>query len=221
MPPSKNPWHWALAACLGLGLLPAFGAFHSARHFVTERLGEPEDEQLARLRQPWTQPTFLALAETLREVLPSDAKVLMTPTAGNDDKGKSRWFLFLADALYPRQVYVRHPAPASGTLMDYPEWVAYHFEVLGTDGRMLDFAGALRREEEETKIAAEVARLGIEWEFTYRADTKQPFLGATLLHNGEVVALDVDARPMGSFEDEDGQAIAEDGAGDPGAEAGQ
>lgn len=208
MPITKNPWHWALAASLGLGLLPAFGAFHSARHFVTERLGEPEEVQLARLRQPWTQPAFQRMVATLREILPPDAKLLCTPTAGNDDKGKSRWFLFLADALYPRQVYVRHPAPASGTLMDYPEWVAYHFEVLGTDGRFFDFAGALNREDEQAKIAAEVARLGIEWELTYRADTAQPFLGSTLMHNGERVPLEIDNTPMDAYDEngEDGDA---------------
>ena len=193
---SRNPWMWGLSASLALGLLPALGAFHSARQFVTERAGKPEAEQLATLRQPWTQPSFMRMVATLSEILPEDAKVLCTPPAGDDDSGKSRWFLFLADALYPRQVFVRHPKPASGTLMDYPEWVAYHFEVLGTDGRRFDLGGVLRREDEEAMIAKEVAARGIEWEFEYRADTLQPFTTAKLFHNGTPVPLKIESAPM-------------------------
>jgi len=196
MSPSKNPWHWALGACLVLGLVPALGAFHEARHFASTRMGSSEAEQLRELRLPWTQPQFLAMAAALGEIVPEDAKLLCTPVGGTEQKGRSRWFLFLADSLYPRQVYVRHPAPASGTLMDYPAWLEYHFEVLGTDGRALGFAGDIRKEEEEQRLAEALEPLGIEWEFTYRVDSRRPFEDSKLYHNGVLVPLAVDAAPM-------------------------
>ena len=177
------------------------GAAHEARYFMTTRMGTSEEEQLRKLRQPWTQPQFLKMAAAIGAVVPEDAKLLCTPAGGTDEKGRSRWFLFLADILYPRQIYVRHPAPASGTLMDYPAWLEYHFGVLGTDGRQLGFAGDIRKEDEEQRLAEALEPLAIEWEFTYSADPLRPFADAKLYHKGELVSLEFDRAPMEALDE--------------------
>lgn len=174
---------------MGLGVLPLLSGAHSLRLFASKRAGQTEVEQYADLRLPWTQPTFLFMVDALNEVLPEDADLLCTPIGGDDETGKARWFLFLADALYPRRIYVRDPKSASGTLMDYPAWVAHHFDVLDTDGSGLGLGAAMHRDEVKAKIEKELAERGIEWELQYKLDARQPFAGVRLLHQGKSVDL--------------------------------
>lgn len=182
-------WRVGLGASLVLGLLPLISGLHSARLFFTRQAGTSEEQQLEELRLPWTQPQFLEMVATLERLLPPEAALVCTPVGGDDRTGKSRWFLFLADALYPRRVFVRQPRFASGTLMDYPRWVDYHFEVLDTDGGGQALGAALRREAEQRTADEALAERGVEWELEFRLDAKEPFAGARLLHLGEVVEL--------------------------------
>ena len=189
----SRAWSFGLAGSLALGLLPLLSGLHSVRAFVAGPPGTPEVEQVFRYRLPWTQPMFRELVTKLDAVLPRDAALVCTPVGGDDLTGKSRWFLFLADALYPRRVFVRQPASASGTLMDYPKWVEYHFDVLDTDGSGLGLGGVLARDKAKRRIDAALAERGVTWELRFRLDPKHPFDGAELLHNGVPVPLE--ARP--------------------------
>lgn len=189
MPRAWSPWHLGLAASLALGILPLASGLHSARLFFANKAGQSEAEQLESFKLPWTQPAFRDMVQRLDAVLPEDAALLCTPTGGSDRTGKSRWFLFLADALYPRRVFVRKPALAGGTLMDYPKWIDHHFEVLDTDGSGLGFAGIVKRDELEALERDELRQRGVDWELRFALDPVQPFVGAELLHDGEPVEL--------------------------------
>lgn len=178
-----------MGACLLCSTLPLLSGFHSLRIFALGAAGQSEAEQFAELRLPWTQPMFLSMVQALDEVLPADVDLLCTPVGGDDESGKSRWFLFLADALYPRRVFVRESALASGTLMDYPKWIEHHLEVLDTDESGLGLGAALRRDKVKAEVDADLAARHIEWELRYRLDPRQPFAGVKLLHKGKSVDL--------------------------------
>jgi len=189
-------WRLGLGASLALGLLPLAAGLHATRLFFTHDAGMPAEEQLEELRLPWTLPAFRAMVASLDAALPADAALLCTPVGGDDRSGKSRWFLFLADALYPRRVFVREPRFASGTLMDYPRWIDYHFEVFDTDGSGQSLGAALRRGEAQSEVDAALAERGVGWELEFRLDPKEPFGGARLLHQGvEVVLPRPEAQP--------------------------
>jgi len=182
-------WHVAVAASLALGVLPLASGLHSARLFFANKAGASEAKQLESFKLPWTQPAFLEMVQRLDAVLPEDAALLCTPAGGDDRTGKSRWFLFLADALYPRRVYVRKPAFASGTLMDYPRWIDFHFDVLDTDESGLGFTSLRARKDVLREDAELLAERGVDWELRFQLDPAQPFAGAVLLHDGEPVEL--------------------------------
>jgi hypothetical protein len=169
------------------GLLPLANTVHMVRDWWGTRAGKTEAEQLRELRLPWCRPSFTDHLDQLLLAIPEDAAILCTPVSGDDKLGRSRWFLFLADALYPRRVFVREPAFASGTLVTYPKWVDHHFEVIDTDGTGLSTGGYIMKAKFEDAVIEELEERGVEWELRYAMVPKGPFRDAVLLHNGVVV----------------------------------
>jgi hypothetical protein len=151
-------------AALLLGIFPLAGTYHVFRDWLATRASLTEDQQLRSMNMPWTRQNFMAFIDPLREAIPEDAKILCTPNNGDDIQGKSRWFLFLADALYPRRIYVREPQFASGTLVTYPLWVEHHVEVIDTDGSGLSMKGLVKSTRQEKIVADFLEDNGIEWE---------------------------------------------------------
>ncbi|MDG1499924.1 MAG: hypothetical protein P8N31_11520 [Planctomycetota bacterium] len=168
---------------LSLSVLPLVSTVHMFRDWSANRAGLNEDEQLRQLMLPWCRPSFTAFLDPLRKVIPEDAAILCTPAWGMETAGKARWYLFLANALYPRRVFVREPALASGTLVTYPLWVKHHLETIDTDESGLSMAGLIKRTRLEKVVKEEIVKRDIAWEFRYALDAKDPFRGAELLHN--------------------------------------
>ena len=160
---------------------------HMFRDWSQNRAGMDEDEQLRQMMLPWCRASFTAFLDPLRKAIPEDAAVLCTPAWGTETAGKARWYLFLADALYPRRIFVREPALASGTLVTYPLWIQHHFETIDTDQSGLSMAGLIQRTRLEKVVGEELEEHGVTWEYRYGLDAKDPFRGAVLLHNGEPV----------------------------------
>jgi hypothetical protein len=182
-----NPRSLFFGIALSLGALPLISTVHMFRDWSENRAGMDEDEQLRQMLLPWTRPSFTAFLDPMRKVIPEDAAILCTPVWGTETAGKARWYLFLANALYPRRVFVREPALASGTLVTYPLWVKQHLETIDTDGTGLSMAGLIQRTRLEKVVQAELVEREITWEIRYILDAKDPFIGATLLHNNEPV----------------------------------
>ncbi len=172
---------------LAFGLLPLANTIHSVRDWWETRAGKSEVEQLRELRLPWCRPSFTDHLDRLREVIPEDAAILCTPVSGDDELGRSRWYLFLADALYPRRVFVREPSFASGTLVTYPDWVRHHFEVIDTDRSGLTTGGIITKAKLEETVRLGLEERSVEWELQYAMVPKGPFRDAVLLHKGVVV----------------------------------
>ena len=169
---------------LGLGVVPLVSTAHMFRDWSANRAGLSEEEQMRQLMLPWCRPSFTAFLDPLRNAIPEDAAILCTPVSGVETAGKARWYLFLASALYPRRVFVREPALASGTLVTYPQWVKHHLVTIDSDESGLSMAGLIKRTRLEKVVQAELAEREIEWEYRYALDPKEPFRSAVLLHNG-------------------------------------
>ena len=170
-----------------MGVLPLVSTVHMFRDWSANRAGMDEDEQLRQLMLPWCRPSFTAFIDPLAKTIPEDAAILCTPVSGMETAGKARWYLFLANALYPRRIFVREPALASGTLVTYPQWVKHHLDVIDSDGSGLSMGGMVKRSRFEKVVEQELEEREITWELQYALDAKEPFRGAVLLHNGEVV----------------------------------
>jgi hypothetical protein len=82
---------------------------------------------------PWFDRSFLDFAERLKKTVPADARILVEPdpAALQDDSGRARWFMYLNYAAYPLRFYVRKPAYAGGTLVDYGRWLQHHVKARG------------------------------------------------------------------------------------------
>jgi len=156
-----------VSAILPLG----FAAFYM-RTWATDRAGLNPLEQRATLKGvPWFKPEFRRFVARLEHHLPADAKLLLEPThiaAENPQPtGKTRWFLYLNYYLYPRQVYVRQPKLASGTLVDYPGWMKHHFRTLDVDGSGQDMGQIIARERTIKAEGAALVERDIRWRLTY------------------------------------------------------
>lgn len=165
-----DPPPWPLRALLVVGALLLLAPLGYAWRYVAdwraERAGRTLIEQQLSLRGvPFYKPAFLEFLERARATIPADARLLVTPrpviqpdgTRTWDPRGTARWFLYLNHFLHPRQVHVRRPELASGTLVDYPRWLEHHFLTLeGPDGESI-----AAREE------AAIEALGIDWRLDY------------------------------------------------------
>lgn len=154
-------------------LVPLAHGVHYARLWSAERRGKTIEEQRALFPgRSWFQMPFRRFVTWFEGAYPEDTKLLLTPRDFQDPAGKARWYLFFNYELFPREVYVREPAWASGTLVDYPRWLEYHFETLDVDGdRPGSIEDRLRREELEAETRARAAELGVtlELEFAVRS----------------------------------------------------
>jgi hypothetical protein len=182
-----KPRSLLFGAALALGILPLANSIHMVRDWWGTRAGMTEREQYRQLRSPWCRPGFLNHVDRLRRAIPEDAAILCTPIGGDDELGRSRWFLFLADALYPRRVFVREPQYASGTLVTYPLWIEHHFEAIDTDESGLSMGGYVKRDRLEAVVGEGLKERGIDWELKYYMVQRTPFQNGILTHKGEVV----------------------------------
>lgn len=193
MPPSLDPpsgaWRYGLALSLGLGLLPLIQGGHQVHRWWTERRGLDEAAQLETFDYPWCDPRISKVAALIDAAMPEGEPLLVTPIGGEDRTGRTRYFLFLANALYPRPVIVRQPNWASGTLVDYVQWVWFHFDLLDTDGSGLVPAGRKRLNNKLPKIRSELQRYGVTWDFQFYLDPEDPFGRAVLRQKGQPVDL--------------------------------
>lgn len=158
-----------LGVCFAFAVVPVLFAVQYTREWAVERAGmSPADQRLIYRNTPWFQPSFLRFAELLRERLPEDCGILVTPTVVRDPRGRARWYLFLNHALYPRRIYVREPALASGTLVDYPAWLEYHTETLDTDSsESANFARVVELERIRARDLPAIRERGIGFELRY------------------------------------------------------
>ncbi|QDU66968.1 hypothetical protein [Engelhardtia mirabilis] len=169
-PPLADPPGRFFAVLVGVSALMAVFtagfAVHYTQGYLRVRAGKDIDEQRATLLGvPFFKRTFLEFNERLARTLPRGSKVLVEPKPQITPDGRSiwqytgqaRWFLYLNHYAYPARVYVRQPELASGTLVDYPRWLDYHFlELEGEDGESL-----VARDE------AAIDALGIEYRLRY------------------------------------------------------
>ncbi len=183
---------YLLAAGALSALLPLANVGHEATRWWSTRADKTEAEQYRTFNTQWTNPPFLRFVDRIREFVPEDARILLTPVGGDERLGKVRWHVFLNEAIYPRQVFVRRPSLASGTAMTFMPWVDYHttlelVEPVGMFKPAVPTEGSYSVEEAEERLAQEALReRGVEWEIRYFLDSKEPFRGALLMHKGKV-----------------------------------
>jgi hypothetical protein len=85
---------------------------------------------------PWLDPDFREFVARVRAETPEDARLLLWPVRPPVPSPRARWYLLLAHELAPRAVLLPEPELASGTAVQYRQWV----ERLGSDfaARQLD-----------------------------------------------------------------------------------
>lgn len=72
---------------------------------------------------PWLDPEYRAFVTELRAATPADARLLLWPSAPPDPSPRGRWYLLLAYDLAPRAVLLPEAELASGTAVQYRDWV--------------------------------------------------------------------------------------------------
>ena len=154
----------------------AFAQLYTRTYFTTRAGEDLEAQRLTMLGVPWFKPEYRQFVRRLKERLPADTALLVEPSSVAQDEpppgSRTRWFLYLANDLYPLRVFVRDPKNASGTLVDYPTWVDLHFEQLDLDGSGLDLGGILRREQLQRADDAALDARHVEWKLTYPISTR-------------------------------------------------
>ena len=138
-----------------LGLLPLAGfAWRFTRGYFEVRFGKsPLERRLSIGGSKHFRPGFQEFCERVRRATPTDARILVEPSEIKTQAGSARWFLYLNLELHPRQVFVREPLLASGTLVDYPRWLEANL-------RPLDFS-------ENLGLLEAVDALEIGWRLRY------------------------------------------------------
>jgi hypothetical protein len=122
---------------------------------------------------PWIDPDLLVYADHLRSKIAPDQSVLLLPVVSPTTvAGRARWYLHLNYQLFPRKLYIRRPAGASGTSVQYREWIQDYRERIPWrqtrryDPQQRDFShvsgtGALRSLLPKEKRA--IAEFDIDW----------------------------------------------------------
>lgn len=72
---------------------------------------------------PWLDPELRAFVEEVRAATPEDARLLLWPERAPTPSPRGRWYLLLAYELAPRAVLLPEAELASGTAVQYREWV--------------------------------------------------------------------------------------------------
>ena len=166
-----------LPLVIGLCLFPLGFAQLYTRTYFADRAGKDLEAQRLSLKGvPWFKGEYRVVVKRLKERLPAGAALFVEPSEIAPDErvpgGRTRWFLYLANDLYPLRVYVRDPKNASGTLVDYPAWMDLHFETLDVDGSGLGLGGILQREALQREADAALDERQIEWKLTYPISTR-------------------------------------------------
>lgn len=157
-----------LGASLSMAVLTAGHAREYVKSWSRQRAGKTIAEQRATLGRrpgmptsivPWFDPAFVEFVDDLRATLPPDARVLVEPEPGEiaDESGRGRWFLYLNYFAYPLRFYVRKPAFAGGTLVDYGKWLAHHLKQKDVV-RLLDEEVAIEERGIDHKLVFGVTR---------------------------------------------------------------
>lgn len=173
-------------------LLPFANMGHEVGRWWNSRAELTEAEQYRTYQTPWTNAPFIRFVDRIRESVPADAGVLLTPVGGDERLGRVRWHVFLNEAIYPRQAFVRRPSMASGTAMSFAPWVDYHttlalVEPTAVFQPAVPFDISLFGEfPEEASVQEALVERAVEWEIRYFLDSNDPFRGALLLHEGKV-----------------------------------
>lgn len=166
----------ALIVTLVLSIAPLSFAVQYARSYFRDRAGKSiEGQELAMRGVPWFKPEYKNVVRRLAQALPPDAGILIEPNALFDSNpgGRTRWFLYLSNDLYPHRVYVHGPKWASGTLVDYPEWIRLNLDELDTDGSGLaDLGAILHREDAQRAATAALRERGVDWKLSYPISTR-------------------------------------------------
>lgn len=78
----------------------------------------------APLGPPWLDPELRAYAEHLQERVPAEDGILLVMTVRPGTlSGRARWFLHLNNLIFPRRVYLQDSFGASGTSVQFRQWV--------------------------------------------------------------------------------------------------
>ena len=124
------PPRWLVAAWIAslvLGL-PALGfAYRYTKGWANVRMGKSGLEQRLTMLGPKPfKRSFLEFCTAVEQVVPEGERIFVEPYAIRSASGRARWYLYMNLELHPRQVIVRAPELASGTLVDYPRWLELH-----------------------------------------------------------------------------------------------
>jgi len=168
--PPTDPPEIGLRVMVAIGCLMAlltvgFSVHYTSGYFQARHGKDTRGQRETLLGVPFFKRTFLEFNERLSRTLPSGARLLVEPKPQMTPDGRpvwqytgqARWFLYLNHYAYPTRVYVRQPELASGTLVDYPRWLDYHFVDLAGEGG----PSLIARDE------AAIDALGIEYRLRY------------------------------------------------------
>lgn len=173
---APRPVHVALVVALLFSIPPAGFAVQYVRTYAAERAGRSIEGQMHAMRGvPWFKPEYRGFVRRLSQRLPEDAALLVEPSGQPDPNpgGRTRWFLYLSNDLFPRRVFVHDAKHASGTLVDYPEWIRTNLIELDTAGTGAGgFAADILREERAPALEAALDARGVRWKLTYPISTR-------------------------------------------------
>ncbi len=149
----------------GIGLLlaslaltaPALGFVgRYSKGYLDVRAGKSAIEQRLTMLGPAPfKRNFLEFCEAVKQTVPEGERILVEPHRVLTTEGRARWYLYMNLELHPRQVFVRSPELASGTLVDYPRWLKESVRPLGV--------------VESIEMNNAVDELGINWRIRYSA----------------------------------------------------
>ncbi|MCH2101581.1 MAG: UDP binding domain-containing protein [Planctomycetes bacterium] len=109
----------------------------------------------APLGPPWLDPELLAYAAHLREKIPAgDGVLLIINERPSTLSGRARWFLHLNNLVFPRRLYLENSFGASGTSVQFRQWVLDQRERGGFSGR------GQRRWEPSPRDFSQVTQVG-------------------------------------------------------------
>lgn len=159
-PPRALLWLAVLSALMAI--LPMAFALHYTARWNDERRGQDLAAQRASLTGvTWFKRSFVHTMARLERIIPPGERVLLEPTRVATPSGQARWHLFLNHYAYPIRFYTQRSDWASGTLVDYPRWLAHHVEV---DPRQLSLSERIEREQE---LLAAIEERDIRWLLRY------------------------------------------------------
>lgn len=148
--------------------VPASGfLYRYSKDYFHLRFGKGQTEQRLTMVGPGPfRRTFLEFCAAVKAVVPEGDRILVQPSRVLTLEGRARWYLYMNLELHPRQILVRAPELASGTLVDYPRWIEESTRVLGV--------------VESIEVDRRIDELGIGWRILYPASRDFPRGAATL-----------------------------------------